>query len=89
MDERRKHQRIPLTIDIKIMHPDIGEKMVRTRNFSEGGLFILVEPSDLPPVGEFVQGQVQGMEVEAPIVQMKIVRMEDDGLGLEYMENKE
>lgn len=85
MDDRRDHPRIPLCVEVKISHPQIGEKIVKTRDFSEGGIFILVEPSALPPVGEFVDGQVQGMAEDAPIVQMKIVRMEMSGLGLQYI----
>ena len=88
MKNRREHSRLPLSIDVKISHPLFGEKVVTTKNFSEGGLFILAEPSELPPVGDFVDGQVQGMADEAPIVRMKIVRMEGDGLGLQYVVNE-
>ena len=36
MHERREHPRIPLRVKIKIAHPDFGEKLVLTKNFSEG-----------------------------------------------------
>ncbi len=85
MDNRREHSRIPLRIEIKISHPQIGEKIVVTKNFSEGGVFVLVEPSALPPVGEVVQGQVQGSKEECPTVPMKIVWADEDGLGLQYI----
>lgn len=85
MDDRRRHPRIPVRIDVKISHPQIGEKIVKTKNFSEGGLFILVEPSELPEVGEYVDGQVQGTMEDAPVVKMKIVRTDSDGLGLQYI----
>lgn len=83
-DERRQHQRLPLSIDIKISHPQIGERIVKTRDFSEGGIFVIITPSDLPPIGELVQGQVQGMAADAPVVPMRIVRAEKDGVGLRY-----
>lgn len=86
MENKREHPRYPLSVDVKISHPDIGEKMVKTRNISDSGLFILVEPTAMPPVGEIVQGQVQGEHDDMPIVKMKIVRMEDDGLGLQFIE---
>lgn len=85
MDDRREHQRIALRVDIKISHPDIGEKIVKTKNFSEGGLFVLIEPSDLPAVGELVDGQVQGTTEDAPVVKMKIIRVANDGVGLQYV----
>ena len=40
----------------------------------------------MPPIGEVVQGQVQGEHDDMPVVKMKIVRMEDDGLGLRFLE---
>ena len=58
MDNRRRHPRHALSVDVKIAHPQFGEKIVKTKNVSESGLFILVEPSDMPLIGEIVQGQV-------------------------------
>ena len=83
MENKRVHPRYPLSVDVKVTHPDIGEKMVKTRNISDSGLFILVEPTAMPPIGEIVQGQVQGEHDDMPVVKMKIVRMENDGLGLQ------
>jgi hypothetical protein len=87
MHERREHQRIPLRVNIKIAHPQFGEKVVATKNFSEGGLFIIVKPTDLPAPGAIVKGQIQGLAEEAPIVDMRIVRVENDGVGLQYILN--
>lgn len=84
MENRRKHSRIPVRVRIKISHPSFGEKIVQTKDISEGGLFILVNPEDLPDPGTIVKGQAQDMAEEAPIVDMKIVRVGKDGLGLEY-----
>ena len=86
MDNRRKHPRHPLTVDVKISHPDIGDKIVKTRNISDSGLFILVEPTVMPPIGDIVQGQVQGEQDDLPVVEMKIVRTEDEGVGLQFIE---
>lgn len=86
MDNRRQHSRIPMMVEVKISHPAIGEKLVKTRNVSEGGLFILVEPTEMPPLGEIVLGQVQGMIENPPMLEMEIVRMEPNGLGLRFKE---
>lgn len=86
MNDRREYMRHPLTVDVKISHPDIGEQIVKTKNISDGGLFILVEPAEMPPIGAIVQGQVQGEVEDLPIVTMKIVRTEDDGVGLQFIE---
>ncbi len=86
MDDRREHMRHPLAVDVKITHPDIGELIVKTKDISDGGLFIFVEPAEMPPIGEIVQGQVQGEVEDLPIVEMRIVRTERDGLGLRFIE---
>ena len=87
MDNQRKHKRVPLDVEVKISHPDIGEIIVKTKNLSDGGLFILVDPITMPPIGEIVQGQVQGEFGDFPVVTMKIVRTEDEGLGLQFVED--
>ena len=86
MENKREHPRHPLSVDVKIFHADFGEKIVKTKNISDSGLFILVEPTAMPPLGEIVEGQVQGEHDDMPVVKMKIVRMEDDGLGLRFIE---
>ena len=86
MSDKREHPRYPFTTDIKIAHPEFGEKIVKTKDISDSGVFILVEPTAMPPIGEVVQGQVQGGADDMPVVKMKIVRMEDDGLGLQFIE---
>ncbi len=86
MNDKREHLRHPLAVEVRISHPDIGELIVKTKNISDGGLFILVEPAEMPPIGEIVQGQVLGEVDDLPIVTMKIVRTEEDGLGLQFVE---
>lgn len=85
MENNRKHPRNPFEVSVKIWHPDFGEKIVKTRDVSDGGLFIITEPTEMPPIGEVIEGQVQGMMIDLPIVKMKIVRTDEDGLGLEFI----
>lgn len=88
MDEKRKHVRHPISVSVKISHPKIGEKIVKTKNISNGGLFIIVEPTEMPAPGEIVEGQIQGMLEEPPVVKMKIVRTEKEGLGLQFIDTE-
>ena len=78
--------RHPISVDIKISHSTIGEKIVKTKNVSDSGLFIIVEPTEMPPIGEIIQGQIQEMD-DAPVVKMVIVRIEKEGLGLQFIES--
>lgn len=85
MEDKRAHPRIPLNVKLKIWHPDVGEMDLLTKNFSEGGVFVVVDPKGLPSVGEIVQGQVQDAGGEMPIINMRIVRAEEGGWGLEFV----
>lgn len=85
ISNRREHPRTPITLDIEIRHASIGKKVVKTKDISDSGIFILVEVEVMPDIGEIVTGIVLGMPGDAPIVTMEIVRTNDDGLGLRFI----
>lgn len=85
MDNKRIDQRTPLKVLVKVSHPSIGDIVVPTRDISDGGIFLLTEDIDVPPVGTIMEGQVQGMEVEGPVLKLEIVRMEPSGIGLKFV----
>lgn len=88
MIDKRRHSRIPATISILVEHDDIGKKLIKTKDISDGGLFLLVEPQAMPDIGQVVVGQVQDIP-DAPIVDMEIVRVELDGIALRYINTHE
>ena len=85
MPNNRRHLRTPIKCQVKVSHDSIGEILVNTRDISDSGVFLLTENIDMPPVGTIVQGQVQGMEMAAPILKMEIVRIEPGGIGLRFI----
>lgn len=85
MSDKRHFVRTPFTCRIKIHHESIGELIVKTRDISDGGVFVLLDPDQVPPIGSIVTGQVQGMPGEAPVVDMEVVRAESDGVGLRFL----
>ncbi len=84
-DDQRKYPRTPMKCRIKISHSSIGEVIVNTRNISDGGVFVLTDGVEMPPVGTLVVGQVQGLPLEAPVLDMEIVRVEPQGVGLKFL----
>lgn len=86
--EKRRHVRTPFVCRIKITHESVGELTVKTRDISDGGVFVVLEPEQIPPVGTIVTGQVQGLLDDAPVLQMEVVRMEPSGVGLRFMEEE-
>jgi hypothetical protein len=85
MDNRRTHPRTPMKVRVKILNSSVGEKIVVTRNISDGGLFLVAEPTEMPNIGEVVEAQVQGILENPPIVRARIVRLESDGVGLQFV----
>lgn len=83
--EKRKHIRTPLQCKIKIVHDSVGEVVVKTRDISDGGVFVILDVDQVPPIGTHVTGQVQGLMDDAPILEMEVVRVEPTGVGLRFV----
>lgn len=85
MGNKRKYTRHAISVNIKISHADIGVKIVKTRDISDGGVFVLTEPVEALIPGCVVEGQVQDMTEDAPVLKMEVIRVEKTGLGLRYL----
>jgi len=84
---KRRHVRTPLVCRIKVTHNN-EEMLVKTRDISDGGVFVVLEPEQVPPIGSVVTGQVQGMMEDAPILDMEVVRIEPAGVGLRFINHE-
>lgn len=90
MENNRRFPRTRLRAEVKLNHPAAGEQLSHTRDISEGGAFVLNEGITLPALGEIIEVQVQGMPGEsAPVVRMKVVRIDREGVGLEFIKSGE
>jgi hypothetical protein len=77
--------RTRLRAEVKVSHPHAGEIHAHTRDISDTGAFILTHGEAIA-VGDVVEVQVQGLPGgEAPMVRMRIVRLDKDGMGLEFV----
>jgi len=87
--ENRKHLRIGLVVDIELTLPDKEPVEVRTRNISDGGLYIILDKIELPAIGTEVKVRLKnqlGDGEEPPINRALVVRHETDGMGLQFLE---
>jgi hypothetical protein len=84
MNDKRQHERIAFAAEVKIMHPDFDFMIGRTRDMSDGGLFLLVDINPGLEVGARVTVQAQDMSGEAPLVEATVVRVEATGVALMY-----
>lgn len=82
--DKRRHIRTPLACRIKVVHAGT-EMIVKTRDISDGGVFVVLEPDQVPAIGSLVTGQVQGLMEDAPILEMEVVRIEPAGVGLRFI----
>jgi hypothetical protein len=88
MSNNRKNSRTPLKVRLRIDHPEHGEMLVTTRDISECGVYVLMDQApNLLVLGEQVQGQVQGLPMEAPILSLEVVRIEPLGVGLRFVQS--
>ena len=85
MDNKREHKRTPLKVQLRIDHPAHGQMLVTTRDISESGVFVVIDDAQrLLQIGEVFNGQVQGLPMEAPVVQLRVVRFEPSGVALVF-----
>jgi c-di-GMP-binding flagellar brake protein YcgR len=83
--DKRRHIRTSLACRIKIIHESMGEVIVKTRDISDGGVFVVLNEDQVPPIGTQLTGQVQGLMDDAPILEMEVVRVESTGVGLRFI----
>ncbi len=84
---QRQHPRTPLKCRIKISHESFGDLFAQTRDLSDGGVYVRHPDLVALPVGTILTGQVQDLPFEAPILQMEIMRVDAEGVGLRFVES--
>lgn len=90
VENNRRFPRTRLRAEVKLNHPAAGEQKTHTRDISEGGAFVINEGLTLPALGEIIEVQVQGLPGDsAPVVRMKVVRIDREGVGLEFVKDGE
>jgi hypothetical protein len=86
MNERRRYPRLPLSLEVLISHDSLESVVLLTRDISEGGIYVVTDGQQLPPVGTRITGQVQSPLTDMPVVVMEVVRIEPEGVGLRFIE---
>lgn len=86
MSNDRQSVRTPLKTKIRLSIDGQPDIMAVTRNISDHGVFIVLNPDDgFPAIGTQLTGQVVGLPGgDAPLVPMEVVRVEQDGIGLKF-----
>ncbi len=87
MEEKRKHERYSETLEIRVTWEGNGTLIGKTRDFSDGGAYILVSYDPQPSPGTEVILQLNSLVAgkEAPVLHARVVRAEPDGIAVEFL----
>ncbi len=87
MREQRRHERYAIPLEIKVTWPGRENRTGVTRDFSDGGAFLLVMFPSPPPVDTVMELQLAS-EVNghaAPVLKARVVRNETTGIAFEFI----
>ena len=86
--ERRRHPRIGIVVSVRLTWPLHGTLLLKTRDISDGGVFLEKGTDPLPPIGAIVELQTTdtlGDDQKAPIIPAEVVRITAGGMGLRFL----
>jgi len=84
--DKRRDERLPLYVNIRITYNSVGSVLVKTRNFSDSGVYLVSGQLEMPPPGSLVHGQIQDEYGERPVIKMEVVRVDSEGIGLKLLD---
>ena len=86
--EKRRFQRKDVTLDVKISYPSSEPRVVKTRDISDGGLFLIISQEERPIIGEVVSIELVGKTEQIDAFassEAVVVRQEAEGVGLSFI----
>jgi hypothetical protein len=87
MNDKRRHERFPLAVEVEVTVPDHGKFLLRTKDLSDGGAFLRYGNNPAhPALGAEVSLQLnQLLEGEyPPTLRGKVVRLTTEGFGVAF-----
>lgn len=88
--ELRKHPRQQVHLEVELGFPSGEKQTVRTQDISDGGVFLVVDKLRRPIIGEVVEVKIindeQNTGVSFPSTDAVVVRQEEGGIGLAFIE---
>lgn len=84
--ELRKHTRINLQSKVRLSHDGLGQFEALTSNLSDGGLLIHITSSKGIAVGDVLTVQSIDIQGDAPILPVKVLRVGEKEVAVEFIE---
>ena len=86
--DQRRSPRLPIQLEVEFNHEETGLVSLMTKDISDTGVFIQLEPEKQPPIDTIakvkLKNDFEDGEEPATLV-MKVVRQTDKGIGLEFV----
>ncbi len=85
--DQRRNRRLPMEIEVELYRSDQPMCVVRTENLSCGGVLLILDNLELPPLGSQVQVRVVGMLGEnetPPLVDARVIRHVTEGIAVQF-----
>lgn len=87
--ERRQHVRIEVPMPVLVTHHALGTNELITVDICDNGVFLKAEATQCPPIGDEVtlqlKGGILGDGEEPPLVRARVVRVTENGMGIEFL----
>ena len=86
MSENRKTSRLGIELDVELLLDDLMCEL-KTRDLSNGGVFLTKGNLELPPKGTIVHLRVKSSlaDGDPPLVKAEVVRVDQDGIALAFI----
>ena len=86
--ERRKQSRRPANFSVLLSARNSDSIKLKASNYSEDGLYVLINGHQLPPLGSVVKVKLSNHNAnipEPPLLEMIVKRIDSEGIGLQYL----
>lgn len=84
--ERRLFFRRMVNSRVKLVHGTIGEIMAKTRDISDGGVYVECYPVPKLPVGAHIKMHMLDSSNPAIAFNMKVIRTSRDGVAMQFID---
>ncbi|MEC8427639.1 MAG: PilZ domain-containing protein [Pseudomonadota bacterium] len=87
MEERRQFERKLTSIRVEMDNPSFGRLVGFARDISDGGASVLVDTTELPPVGTLLQVRFSRVigRINDDSVKMKVMSLRRNVVGLMFV----
>lgn len=86
LQERRIFARRLVNARVMLAHGSFGEIRAKTRDISDSGVFVVVQPVPKLPVGSHIKMHMLDSKLPAIAFNMKVIRTTSEGVGLMFID---